>query len=50
MEKKNIGNCILEKYLFKVGNIQVEMEYANNNKDLNECILNIMKQKYKMRR
>lgn len=29
----------------KVGNINVEMNYSRNNKKIDECILNILKQK-----
>lgn len=34
-------------YEIKVGDINVEMCYAENNKKINECILNILKQKIK---
>lgn len=63
INKKNLrGNKILKKqnklseyllnrnnpYTIKVGDIVVEMEYSNNNKTLSECMINIIKQKYKM--
>lgn len=32
-------------YKLKVGNIDVEMEYLENGKKLNDCVLNILKQK-----
>lgn len=34
-------------YEIKVGDINVEMCYAENNKKINECMLNILKQKIK---
>lgn len=34
-------------YQIKVEDINVEMEYSDNNKTFNECMLNILKQKYK---
>ena len=34
-------------YDIKVGNLNVEMNYSKNNKKIDECILNILKQKYK---
>ena len=55
------GNCVLENhtkslndllkkedmYQLKLGEMCVEMEYLNNNKSFNECILNILKGKIK---
>ena len=35
------------KYQLKVGEMCVEMSYSKNNKSLNECMLNILKQKVK---
>lgn len=32
-------------YELKVGNVKVEMTYAKSNKKIDECILNILKQK-----
>lgn len=34
-------------HILKFGNIQIKMEYSKNSKSLNECILNILKQKIK---
>ncbi len=34
-------------YNLQVGNIIIEMQYSNN-KNINECIFNILKQKNKM--
>lgn len=34
-------------YQIKVGDAIVEMEYSDNNKTFNECMANILKQKYK---
>ena len=35
-------------YELKVGNMNVEMNYSKNNKRIDECMLNILKQKNKM--
>ena len=35
-------------YQIKVGEMTVEMEYSDTNKTFNKCMLNILKQKYKM--
>lgn len=35
-------------YRLKVGNISVEVIYSENNKKIDECILNILKQKSKL--
>ena len=35
-------------YQIKVEDTVVEMEYSDTNKTFNKCILNILKQKYKM--
>lgn len=49
MKKQNkLIKYLLNKenpYQIKVGNTMVEMEYSNNKKTFNECILNILKQK-----
>ncbi len=34
-------------YELKVGNVNVQMNYANNGKGIDECMLNILKQKIK---
>ena len=34
-------------YKIKVGDISVEVAYSKNNKKLDECLLNILKQKNK---
>lgn len=36
----------IENYL-KFGNITVEVKYSDNNKSINDCILNILKEKMK---
>ena len=36
-----------EVYEIKVGNLNVEMIYDKCNKKIDECMLNILKQKYK---
>lgn len=36
----------IENYL-KFGNINVEIKYSDNNKSINDCILNILKEKMK---
>ena len=36
-----------EVYEIKVGDINVEMIYDKSNKKIDECMLNILKQKYK---
>ena len=36
-----------ESYQFKVGDMNVEMVYSKNQKSVNECMLNILKQKVK---
>ena len=35
-------------YQIKVGEMTVEMVYSDTNKTFNKCMLNILKQKYKM--
>lgn len=37
-----------DPYQIKVGNIVVNIEYSENYKRFNECMLNILKQKSKM--
>ncbi len=39
----NNGNV----YELKVGNVNIEMDYSKNGKWIDECMLNILKQKYK---
>ncbi len=39
----NNGNV----YELKVGNVNIEMDYSKNGKGIDECMLNILKQKYK---
>lgn len=34
-------------YQIKVGEMTVEMEYSDTNKTFDECMVNILKQKYK---
>lgn len=34
-------------YELKVGNINVELDYSNNDRKIDECMLNILKQKNK---
>ena len=33
-------------YEIKVGNLNVEMIYSKSNKKIDECMLNVLKQKY----
>ena len=35
-------------YQLKIGDMVVEMTYSENNKKINECIINILKQKSRM--
>ena len=35
-------------YELKVGNLNVEMSYSKSDKKIDECMLNILKQKYKI--
>lgn len=35
-------------YQLKIGSMIVELEYSENHKKFNECMLNILKQKIKM--
>ena len=42
---KNLSNEGI--YEIKVGNLNVEMIYDKCNKKIDECMLNILKQKYK---
>lgn len=37
-----------DQYQMKVGNMLVEMEYSENNKKIEEYMLNILRQKSKM--
>ena len=37
-----------DPYAIKMDNINIKMTYSENNKSFNECMLNILKQKYKM--
>ncbi len=34
-------------YELKVGNVNIEMDYSKNGKGIDECMLNILKQKIK---
>ncbi len=36
-----------EPYTIKMDDMNIEMKYSENNKIFNECMLNILKQKYK---
>jgi len=36
-----------DPYAIKMDNMNIEMTYSENNKSFNECMLNILKQKYK---
>ncbi|MBR2587676.1 MAG: hypothetical protein IKD77_00515 [Bacilli bacterium] len=49
IQSKNINALTKteDMYQFKVGEMFVEMEYSENNKSFNECMLNILKQKVK---
>lgn len=35
-------------YILKIGDMVVEIEYSDNKKTFNECMVNILKQKKKM--
>jgi len=50
MQKEVIGYLKETENLYrlKVGNISVEVIYSENNKKIDECILNILKQKSKL--
>lgn len=43
-------NKVKNPYILKVDNMFVEFEYSKGEKRLNECIINILKQKKKMSR
>lgn len=50
-ENSKIVNYLLntkEPYILEVDNMQVEMEYCETDKKFKDCMLNILKQKYKM--
>lgn len=49
-EQNKIAQYLLnteKPYQIKVEDMIVEMEYSDNNTTFNECMLNILKQKYK---
>jgi len=49
-EKSKVINYLLSTenpYTLKMDNMNIEMTYSKNNKIFNECMLNILKQKYK---
>lgn len=49
-EQNKIAKYLLNTenpYQIKVEDMIVEIEYSDNNKTFNECMLNILKQKYK---
>lgn len=46
MLTENRENLLKGKDL-KIGNLLVEIKYASNNKKIDECMLNILKQKIK---
>ena len=48
-QNKEIKILSKEEYLYKlkVGNMDVDMIYSQNNKSFNECMLNILKLKIK---
>ena len=41
-------NNIETPYILKIGDMVVEIEYSDNKKTFNECMVNILKQKKKM--
>ena len=48
--KQKSENLIKNKDLYKlqVGNMTVEFKYSENDKKINECMINILKQKSKL--
>lgn len=36
-----------DRYVLRLGDKKVEIEYSKNNKTFNECMVNILKQKFK---
>ena len=51
LETKQSSKCIINiknPYQLQVGEILVEMRYSKSNKKIDECMLNILKQKHKM--
>lgn len=48
--KQKSENLVNNKdlYQFQVGNINVEFKYSENDKKINECMINILKQKSKL--
>lgn len=49
-EKSKVIDYLLNTenpYTLKMDNMNIEMTYSKNNKIFNECMLNILKQKYK---
>lgn len=50
-ESKKLIDYLLKKekpYMLKVGDMFINLEYSENNKSFNECILNILNKKSKM--
>lgn len=48
---KQKSECLVNNkkpYQLQFGDMMVEIRYSNGNKKINECILNILKQKIKM--
>lgn len=41
-------NSTENPYILKIGDMVVEIEYSDNKKTFNECMVNILKQKKKM--
>lgn len=48
---KQSSECLVNNkdlYQFQVGNMTVEFKYSENNKKINECMINVLRQKNKM--
>lgn len=51
MEKKQSSKCVVNKenpYQLQVGDMLVKIKYSNSNKQIDECMLNILNKKNKM--
>jgi hypothetical protein len=48
---KQSSECLVNNkdlYQLQVGNMTVEFKYSENNKKINECMINVLRQKNKM--
>ena len=48
---KQRSECLVNNkdlYQLQVGNMTVEFKYSENNKKINECMINVLRQKNKM--